>query len=164
MTIFSVVGGEGAVTVRYVPVVAWAFVCLAAYGVGQIIARMAAGLTPVSPGTLMALAVLLGFTLFIIYTGGQLVVASFDRAADLLRIRCYGLTGRRVEERRLTDVVGLDVRVLRRAQHRVELRLASGERLPLTSYYVVTLNSRGLARLSELLGVQPTIIQSERSL
>lgn len=162
MTIFSVAGGERAVTVRYVPVVAWAFVGLAAYGAGRIVARLLAGLTPVGPGSLMALAVLLGFTLFVVYTGGQLVVASFDRAADRVLVRRYGLTGRQLEERRLSDVVGLDVRLLRRAQHRLELRLSSGERLPLTSYYIVTLNTRGLMRLAGALGLQPTVIEPPR--
>lgn len=162
MTIFSVAGGERAVTVRYLPVAAWAFVALAAYVAAQIVAAMAAGQTPVDAGSLVALAALVAFTLFIVYAGGQLVVASFDRAADLVRVRRYGLTGRQVEERRLGDVVGLEVRVLRRAQHRIELRLSSGERLPLTSYYVVTFNNRGLDRLSGVLGVQPTVIEPRR--
>ena len=163
MTIFSVAGGERAVTVRYIPVVAWAFVGLSGYGVSQIIGRIAAGLTPLGPGALVALAVLVGFTLFILYAGGQLVLASFDRGADLVRVRRYGLTGRQVEERRLSDVVGLDVRVLRRAQHRIELRLSSGERLPLTSYYIVTFSNGGLARLAGVLGMQPNVIEPPRS-
>lgn len=162
MTLFTVAGGERSVTVRYVPLMAWAFVALAAYGAVQIVRGMATGLAPASPGALLALAVLVGFTLFIVHTAGQLVVASFDRAADLVRVRRYGLTGRQLEERRLSEVVGLDVRMLRRAQHRVELRLSSGERLPLTSYYVVTFNSSGLSRLAGALGLQPTMIEPPR--
>lgn len=159
MTIFSVVGGERAVTVRYVPVVAWGFAVLTAYGVAQIIGRMAAGLTPVAPGPLMSLALLIGLAGFILYSGGQLVVADFDRAADAVVVRRYGLAGFSRDERRLSEVRGLDIRILRRAQHRLELRFASGERLPLTSYYTVTFNQRGLRRLSALLGVEPTIVQ-----
>ncbi len=162
MTIFSVAGGERAVTVRYVPVATWSFVALSAYVGAQIVAAMAAGLTPPGPGGPIALIALLAFTLFILYAGGQLVVARFDRAADLVRVRRYGLTGRQVEERRLSDVAALEVRVLRRAQHRIELRLKSGERLPLTSYYVVTFNNRGLDRLGSVLGMQPTVVEERR--
>lgn len=158
MTIMSVGGGEGAVTLRYIPVLVWGFAALAAFGVSQIVARIVAGQVPDGPGPLIALAALIGFTLFVLSSGGQLVVASFDRATDTVRVRRYGLTGRRAEERRLSEVVGLDVRILRRAQHRIELRLRSGERLPLTSYYVVTFSTRGLSRLSDLLGLAPTVV------
>lgn len=163
MTYFSVGAGERAITVRYMPVFAWLFVLLAAYGISQIIARMTAGLTPVNGGSLMAVGLLLAMALFILYVGGQLVVVTFDRPADLVRMRRYGLTGRQVEERRLSDVVSLDVRILRRAQHRIELRLSSGERLPLTPYYVVTFNNGGVMRLSERLGLPATVIQPERA-
>jgi hypothetical protein len=164
MTIFSVAGGERALTVRYVPLVAWSFVALAAFGVIQILVRIASGLTPLNLGSLVALAVLLGFTGFVAYSGGELVLATFDRNADLVRVRSYGLTGLKLEERRLSEVTGLDIRILRRAQHRVELRFKSGERLPLTRYYVVTLNNRGLERLSSLLGVKPKLIDPVRGL
>ena len=163
MTMFSATGNEKVFTVRYVPVVAWAFMALTAYGVSQIIGRMLSGLTPVGPGSLIALAALVGMALFVFATGGQLVVASFDRAADQVLVRRYGLRGRAVDDRRLSELVGLDVRILRRAQHRLELRFSSGERLPLTPYYVVSLNNRGLLRLGEALGLQPTIVQPRDS-
>jgi hypothetical protein len=164
MTIFSVTGGERALTVRYVPVVVWAFVGLAAYGVGLLVVGMLAGRQPATPGALGATALLLAFTLFVAFAGGELVVASFDRPADRLRIRRYGLRGLTRTERRLSDLAGLEVRVLRRAQHRVELRFRSGERLPLTPYYVVSLNGRGLRRLSALLGMEPTLAVEPRQL
>lgn len=157
MTIFSVAGGERAVTVRYIPIVAWSFGALAAYGLADIVARMLDGRLAVSAATVGALLLLVAFAGFVLYTGGQLVLADFDRAADLVRIRRYGLDGRSATERRLSDLAGLEVRVLRRAQHRLELRFKSGERLPLTTYYVVTLNSRGLRRLSAMLGIAPTL-------
>lgn len=163
MTYFSVSAGERATTVRYMPVIAWLFAVLATYGVSQIAGRMAAGLTPLGFGPIMSMGLLLAMALYILYFGGQLVVVSFDRPADLVRVRRYGLTGRQVVERRLSEVVGLEVRILRRAQHRVELRLRSGERLPLTPYYVVTFNSGGVTRLSERLGLPATVVQPERA-
>jgi hypothetical protein len=156
MTIFSVLGREPVLTVRYVPALAWAFGVLAAYGVGSVIAGMAGGRIPVQAGSLFALLGLIGFTAFVLVSGGQLVLARFDRAADMVQIRRYGLTGFVHEERRLSEIVGLELRLLRRAQHRIELRFRSGERLPLTSYYVISFNNRGLDRLSALLGIAPT--------
>jgi hypothetical protein len=162
MTIFSVAGGERNMTVRYIPVVVWGFAALAAYGVGDIVARMLDGRLAVSAGSLGALLLLIAFAGFVLYTGGQVVFAEFDRAADMVRVRRYGLGGRSLDERRLSELAGLEVRVLRRAQHRVELRFKSGERLPLTTYYVVTLNTRGLRRLSRMLGIEPTMAEARR--
>lgn len=163
MTIFNVAGGERALTVRYLPVVAWSFLAVAIYGVANVVQRMLDGRTPVNAGSLVALAALVGFSLFVFYTGGEVVVATFDRAADQVRVRRFGLTGLHIESRRLSQLAGLDVRVLRRAQHRLELRFASGELLPLTSYYVVTLNSNGLRRLCAMLGVEPTVVKASSS-
>ena len=159
MTIFSVRGGERALTVRYLPVAVWAFAALAAYGVGLLVVGMVAGRVPATAGALGATALLLAFTLFVALVGGELVVASFDQAADMVRISRYGLRGASRTERRLSDLAGLEVRVLRRAQHRIELRFRSGERLPLTPYYVVSFNGRGLRRLSALLGMEPTLAE-----
>jgi hypothetical protein len=159
MTIFSVAGAEPVTTVRYVPAVAWIFAALSAYGVGDIVARMLDGRLSVTAGTLGALALLVGFALFALYTGGEIVAASFDRRADRILVRRYGITGATSTERRLSDLAGLEIRVLRRSQHRVELRFASGERLPLTSYYVVTFNTRALRRLGERLGIEPTLAE-----
>jgi hypothetical protein len=164
MTIFSVTGGERALTVRYLPVAVWAFAAVAIYGLGILVTGMLAGRQPATAGALGATALLLAFTLFVALAGGEAVVASFDRAADRVRIRRYGLRGIGSTERRLSDLAGLEVRVLRRAQHRIELRFRSGERLPLTSYYVVSLNSRGLRRLSALLGMEPTLAAEPKRL
>lgn len=164
MTIFSVTGGERALTVRYLPVAVWAFAALAVAGVGALVAAMVAGRQPATAGALGATALLLAFTLFVAFVGGELVVATFDRAGDRVRIRRYGLRGASSTERRLSDLAGLEVRVLRRAQHRIELRFRSGERLPLTPYYVVSLNGRGLRRLSALLGMEPTLAEEPRRL
>jgi len=164
MTIFSVTGGERALTVRYLPLAVWAFLALAAYVIGALVVGMLTGSRPATAGALGATALLLGFTLFIALVGGELVIATFDRAADRVLIRRYGLRGFRRIERQLSELVGLEVRVLRRAQHRIELRFRSGERLPLTSYYVVSFNNRGLSRLSALLGLEPTLAPEPRRL
>jgi hypothetical protein len=164
MTIFSVTGGERALTVRYLPVAVWLFVAAAIYGLGILVTGMLAGRQPATAGALGATALLLAFTLFVALVGGETVVASFDRAADRVRIRRYGLKGLSSTERRLSDLAGLEVRVLRRAQHRIELRFRSGERLPLTSYYVVSFNGRGLRRLSALLAMEPTLAPEPKRL
>jgi hypothetical protein len=164
MTIFSVTGGERALTVRYLPVAVWAFAAVALYGLGILVTGLLAGRQPATAGALGATALLLAFTLFVALVGGEAVVATFDRAADRVRIRRYGLRGFGSTERRLSDLAGLEVRVLRRAQHRIELRFHSGERLPLTSYYVVSFNSRGLRRLSALLGMEPTMAAEPKRL
>jgi hypothetical protein len=164
MTMFSVTGGERALTVRYVPLLVWGFLAMACCGVITLVAGMVAGRQPATLGAIGATALLLGFALFVGLVGGELVVATFDRAADLVRIRRYGLRGLSMSERRLSDLAGLEVRVLRRAQHRIELRFRSGERLPLTNYYVVSLNSQGLRRLSALLGVEPTVTAEPKQL
>lgn len=162
MTIFHVAGAERSLVVRYIPVLAWSFAILAAFGIGDILSRLFDGRMAAGPGTGLGLALLVGFTGFVLYVGGQFVVASFDRASDTVRIARYGLQGRALFERRLSEVVGLDIRVLRRAQHRVELRLASGERLPLTTYYVVSLTTGGLERLSQYLNLEASIIQERQ--
>lgn len=158
MTIFSVSGGERAVTVRYIPVIAWLFGLLAAYGISDVLRRMAGGLVTVHTGSIVALLLLAAFTAFVLAVGGQLVVATFDRAADQIEVRRYGLRGLSRTRRPMSELVGLDIRILRRSQHRIELRFRSGERLPLTSYYVVSFNNGGLRRLSEAAGISPTII------
>ncbi len=158
MTIFSVIGNEQQLTVRYLPVLSWAFVGLALFGCSDIVRRINDGRQELNAGTVLALAVLLGLALFVMATAGQLVVIRFNRRADQLRLRRYGLHGRATVERQISDLVGLDVRVLRRAQHRLELRFKSGERLPLTPYYVVSFNPNGMGRLSRMLGISPTVL------
>lgn len=162
MTIFHVTGAERSLTVRYVPVLAWSFIVFAVYGIGDILTRLLDGRTPADPGTALGLALLIGLAIFVLYSGGQFVVASFDGMTDTVRIVRYGLQGRTLIERRLSEVIGLDVRVLRRAQHRVELRLSSGERLPLTPYYVVSFTTSGLERLGAFLNMEPTLIRERR--
>jgi hypothetical protein len=161
VTIFSVTGGERAVQVRYIPVVTWAFGALAAYGVVDVCRRLIDGRLAPSVGSIGALLLLIGFALFVLYTGGQLVLASFDRADDSVRIRRYGLGGASRTERRLSELAGIDVRLLRRAQHRIELRFRSGERLPLTPYYIVSWNNGGVQRICALAGLQPTIVRGD---
>jgi hypothetical protein len=162
MTIVAVTGDAQALTLRYVPVLAWAFGALAAYGVASVLAQMRAGVLAVGLGSLFALVLLIGFTLFVLATSGQFVVARFDRPADTVRLRRYGVVGVFRAERRLSDLVGLDLRRLRRAHHRIELRFRSGERLPLTQHYVISFNHRSLRRLSALLRIEPTLAEPQR--
>ncbi|PDV97566.1 hypothetical protein [Candidatus Chloroploca asiatica] len=158
MTLFLLSGDRYNLNLRYLPLMVWLFVGLVIYGVVDIVTRMVDGRAPADIGGLTALALLISLGLFALHKGGEMVLASFDRGGDLIRIQRYGMTGRVVLERPFSELVAMDVRVLRRSQHRVELRFRSGERLPLTPYYVVTFNSGGLNRLASLLEVEPTLI------
>lgn len=129
-------------------------------GIGDIIARLLDGRLAWGSGSLVAIVALAGFALFTLFTGGQFVRIVFDRDADRIDLHQYGLRGIQITRRRISDLSGLDVRILRRAQHRIELRFRSGERLPITPYYIVSLRHQGLKRISALLGMQPTIIQA----
>ncbi|MFV9503813.1 MAG: hypothetical protein AB4911_04525 [Oscillochloridaceae bacterium umkhey_bin13] len=159
MTIFSVIGDQRFLTVRYLPVMTWLFVAIAAYGIADVVNRMLDGRLVAGTGPFLGLAGLAAMALYALAAGGQFVVASFDRGSDLVRVQRYGLDGISTTDRPLSDLSSLDVRVLRRAQHRIELRFRSGERLPLTRYYVVTFNRRGLGQLSEMLRLEPQILR-----
>lgn len=157
MFICSVAGDDRLLRVRYMPVAAWGFVLLTALGIGDIVSRLLDGRATAVNGSIAAIAALAALALFVLYSGGQLVSISFDRVADRMQLRHYGLRGLNVE-RRMSDLTGIEVRVLRRAQHRIELRFSSGERLPITPYYIISISNRGLKRISALLDMQPTII------
>ena len=129
-------------------------------GIGDIVTRLLDGRLTWGIGTLVAIVALAGFALFTLFTGGQFVRVVFDRDADRIDLYQYGLRGVRVARRRISDLSGLDVRILRRAQHRIELRFRSGEQLPITPYYIVSVRHQGLKRISTLLGMKPTIIQA----
>lgn len=161
MTIQSISQSSDSFTVRHFPLLVWLFIGVTCYGIASIVAAMLAGRQPSDAGTFLALAMLGGFTLFVAVTGAQVTTAHFDRRAGTVRIRRYGLLGRAGEERPLADVVGLNVRVLRRSQHRLELRMKSGELLPLTPHYIVTFGSGGIFRLAAFLGVDPEIISAQ---
>lgn len=160
MTIQTLHGAADRLTIRYFPVLVWIFVLLIGYGVASIGYELSSGLRPIGLGPLLAIALLVGLAAVAILTGGALVVCTFDRSRDQLLVRRFGLRGQERVERRLSEVVAIEVRVLRRSQHRVELGLRSGERLPLTPYYVVSLfGTGGISRLSALLGIEPTFVQ-----
>lgn len=163
MTISSVAGSERTLSIRYIPLLTWGFCAAAATGVGAVLVAMVEGRQPIDAGSVGALLLLLGFAVFIFASGGQYVVATFDRDKDALQIARYGIRGRSITSRILSDVVGLDVRVLRRSQHRLELRMRSGERLALTPYYVVAFSSRGIERLAALLGIEPNLVTPPRA-
>jgi hypothetical protein len=155
----QVTGGDARQTlsIRYFPLLAWSFVALAAYGISTIFIAINDGRQPVNEGVIAAVALLVIFTMFVAATAGQFVTTTFDRSRDLVRIARYSIRGRLIIERPLSEVVGLQVTVLRRAQHRLELQFRSGERLPLTPFYVVTFSNSAMHKISALLGVEPKI-------
>ncbi|PDW01450.1 hypothetical protein [Candidatus Viridilinea mediisalina] len=157
MFICSVVGDQQTLRVRYLPVAAWSFVLLVALGIADIVRRIFDQQVVDVEGPMAAIAGLAAFAFFVLYTGGQLVSIAFDRERDQICLRHYGLRGLRTE-RRMSDVTALEVRVLRRAQHRIELRFRSGERLPLTPYYIISVTNRGLKGMSRILALEPTVI------
>ncbi|NTV63452.1 MAG: hypothetical protein HGA65_07935 [Oscillochloris sp.] len=164
MTINLVQGDTERLTLRYIPLLAWAFIGLILYGIGQVVLGHVGGLAGLGSSKLFGLAALLAIAIATMLAAGQLVVCHFDWGDDEVRIVRYGLHGRAAHSRRLSEVVGIDIRVLRRTQHRVELRLRSGERLPLTPYYVLALSTGGVARLGARLGVELTTVQQQASL
>ncbi len=157
-------GGDArqTLTVRYFPLLAWAFVALASYGISTIFIAINAGRQPVTEGVIGAVALLVIFTMFVAATAGQFAITTFDRASDLVRIARYGVRGRVIIERPLSEVVGVQATVLRRAQHRLELQFRSGERVPLSPYYVVTFSNSAMNKISALIGVEPQIVQQPR--
>lgn len=162
MTFHSLSVGDRGLTLRYYPALAWLFIGLVLYGVGTILVAVQAGIQPLTAGTIFAIAALLAMVLFVAATAGQYVVCSFERSSNLMRICHYGLLGRRTIERPLSEVTRLNVRILRRAQHRVELQMRSGEQIPLTPYYVVTFGTSVITRLGRLLGLEPNVIEAPR--
>lgn len=162
MTIFSVIGDHRLLIARYLPIMTWFFAALTAYGVADVLTRLNDGRLAAGFGPLLGLATLIALALYALAAGGQFVVASFDRAADRVRVRRYGIDGFSTIDRPLSDVASLEVRVLRRAQHRIELRFRSGERLPLTRYYVVTINRHGLEQISAMLRLEPQILRHDQ--
>ncbi|NCC34189.1 MAG: hypothetical protein EOM24_19595, partial [Chloroflexia bacterium] len=92
MTLFLLSGDRYNLNVRYLPLMVWLFVGLVIYGVVDIVTRMVDGRAPADIGGLTALALLISLGLFALHKGGELVVASFDRGSDAIRISRYGLT------------------------------------------------------------------------
>lgn len=164
MTINLLRGAGDRLTLRYIPLLSWIFVGLACYGIGTIVTDLLAGRQAPQGSILLGLSALVVMALFVAISGGQLVICRFDRRADRLQIMRYGLHGRATQTRPISEVVGLDVRVLRRAQHRIELRMRSGERLPLSPYYVVAFSTGNIDRLAALLGVEPVTVQQQARL
>ncbi|RRR68084.1 MAG: hypothetical protein EI684_18005 [Candidatus Viridilinea halotolerans] len=161
MFICSVTGDTQHLRVRYVPVAAWGFTLLVAFGIADIVGRVFDGRIVDLDGPLAAVAGLAGFAFFILYNGGQFVSIGFDRANDTLDLHHYGLKSLHTQ-RRISEVTALEVHILRRAQHRIELRLRSGERLPVTPYHIISITNRGLKSMSSLLGMEPTMIAPSR--
>ncbi|WP_298405923.1 hypothetical protein [uncultured Chloroflexus sp.] len=150
-------------TVRFIPWLTWSFAAVVMYGVGTIAQPFLTGVQSMTTGEVVAIALLAGLMLFTLITGGQLGVCRIDHRSGKITVTSYGLLGRARQERPLADVKGLEVRVLRRAQYRLLVALRSGERLPLAPFYLVSFNDRGIRRIAEALGVEPEMIQEQRT-
>lgn len=159
MTIHSVHSEGGRLTLRYFPLLAWAFIGVTSYGVGTIVTATIQGVQTFDSKALIALAALVTMVLFVAVTSGQFVICTFDREQNHVEVVRYGLHGRAVYVRMLNDIVGIEVRALRRAQHRIELQLRSGERLALTPYYVMALKTNDVQQVGRLLGIEPVVTQ-----
>ncbi|WP_448338357.1 hypothetical protein [Chloroflexus aurantiacus] len=145
-------------TIHFIPWLTWSFVGLVAYGVGTIAQSIVTGNQPLTGGTAIAVALLVGMAFFALITGGQLGICQIDYRRNLVTVTSYGLLGRRHQERQLADVKGLEVRILRRAQYRLLLALRSGERLPLAPFYLISFSDQGIRRIAEALNVEPELI------
>lgn len=150
-------------TVRFIPWLTWSFAAVVMYGVGTIAQPFLTGVQSMTTGDVVAIALLAGLMLFTLITGGQLGICRIDHRSGKITVTSYGLLGRARQERPLADVKGLEVRVLRRAQYRLLMTLRSGERLPLAPFYLVSFNDRGIRRIAEALGVEPEMIQEQRT-
>lgn len=162
MTIQTVHQASERLTIRYFPALVWIFVLLIVYGVGAIIGEIVGGVRQATPGPLLSIALLAILAAVAAFSSGALVICTFDRGRDMAQIRRFGLRGAERIDRKLSEVTAVEVEVLRRSQHRIILRLRSGERLPLTPYYLVSpFGARAINRLSVLLGLEPKIVQEK---
>lgn len=162
MTIQIVHQASERLTIRYFPALVWVFVGLILYGISTIVIEIVGGARQASAGPLLSIAMLTTLAAIAAFSGGALVVCTFDRGRDLVAIRRLGLRGAERIERKLSEVTGIEVEVLRRSQHRITLQLRSGERLPLTPYYLVSpFGAHGISRLSALLAMEPKIVQEK---
>lgn len=162
MTIQTVHQASERLTIRYFPALVWVFVLLIVYGVVTIIGEILGGARQATLGPLLSIAMLATLAAIAAFSGGAFVACTFDRDRDLAQIRRFGLRGAERIERKLSEVTAIEVEVLRRSQHRIILQLRSGERLPLTPYYLVSpFGAHGIDRLSRLLNMEPKMIQEK---
>lgn len=155
--------GSDHLTVRFIPWLTWSFAIIVMYGIATIAQPFITGAQSITTGEAVSIALLAGLMLFTLITGGQLGICRIDHRNGTITVTSYGLLGRARQERPLADVKGLEVRVLRRAQYRLLLALRSGERLPLAPFYLVSFNDRGIRRIAEALGIEPEMIQEQRT-
>jgi hypothetical protein len=151
------------VTVHFIPWLTWSFAGLVGYGLFTILQPIIAGTQSLTGGIALSVALLVGMVLFTLITGGQLGICQIDHRRNMITVTSYGLLGRKRQERKLSDVKGLEVRILRRAQYRLLLALRSGERLPLAPFYLISFNDHGIRRIAAALNVEPQLIQEKQS-
>lgn len=150
-------------TVHFIPWLTWSFAGLVVYGISTIVQPIIAGTQPLTGGVALAIVLLIGMLIFTLITGGQLGICQIDHRRRVITVTAYGILGRTHQERQLSDVKGLEVRILRRAQYRLLLALRSGERLPLAPFYLISFNDHGIRRIAAALNVEPQLIQEKQS-
>jgi|YNPMSStandDraft_2_1061718.scaffolds.fasta_scaffold06553_2 hypothetical protein len=151
------------VTIHFIPWLTWSFAGLVGYGLFTILQPVIAGTQSLTGGIALSVALLVGMVLFTLIIGGQLGICQIDHQRNVITVTAYGLQGRTRHERSLSDVKGLEVRILRRSQYRLLLALRSGERLPLAPFYLVSFSDRGIRRIAAALHVEPQMIQEKQS-
>jgi hypothetical protein len=144
---------------RFIPVLTWAFSGLAIFNIINLIDKVVGGQQPFTTGLVVAIALIVGFTLVLNLLAGELAVATFDRERRTITLRRYGLRGRYSAERSLSDLESLNVKVLRGPYCQLTLGFRSGERLPLTTSYVLMLRLKAVTELTKALGVR---LEAER--
>ena len=145
---------------RFFPVLTWAFSGLAIFNIFNILTSVASGQRPFSSGVVVAIALIMVLTLLVNLLAGDFAVATFDRERSTIALRRYGLRGRYAADRSLSDLESLSVKVMRGAYCELTLSFRSGERLPLTTSYVLMLRMKTVIELTKALGVR---LEAERA-
>jgi hypothetical protein len=153
MTIQRLVRSEQQIRWVVYPLLTWLFTVLAIYNMVAIVLGVIDGRQPFNNGTLIALSLILGVTLFVNFMAGEFAVCTFDKAAQQIRLRRYSLRGIARFDRPLPELTAIKVVQMRGAYCAISLNLRSGEQLPLVSSYVILLSLRNVTELVEALGV-----------
>jgi hypothetical protein len=153
MTIQRLVRSERQIRWVVYPLLTWLFTVLAIYNLIAIVLGVIDGRQPLNSGTLIALGLIFGFTLFVNFLAGEFAVCTFDQAAQQIRLRRYSLRGIARFDRPLANLLAIKVVQMRGAYCAISLHMRSGEQLPLVSSYVILLSLRNVIDLTEALGI-----------
>lgn len=153
MTIQRLSRAGSLLVLRFYPLLTWLFTALAIYNMIAIILGIFEGRRSFNSGTILALLIIVVFTIFLNVIAGDFTVCVFDRERRLVILRRYGLKGIYAVERPLNDLVSLKVQLMRGAYCQIFLHFHSGEYVPLTSSYVLLVRLRTVEDLAAALGV-----------